>query len=811
MESVRPGRLRPAARARVRGSWIGWLAPCALALTLTSPTALATDFRLDFGDDSITGVLNTNLSIGAQWRAENRSNDLIGKNKVNPNFCPVAPNGAGTSCQGHLDYANESHRLLGLNSYIGEGSYANQVAVDAPGQFSNNNDDGNINYDQWDVTQAIGKLAMDLTLNYKGYDFFVRGYGFYDAENHNRKDFNPNIQTVDSTSGMRRGIGEASSRRRNGVTEDQIGVGAMLLDLYVAKTYAISDERDFTIKIGRQNINWGESTLLVVGSLNSFSTPNVNSLYRPAFLELSEVLQPTPAIWTSTTIVPNLTLEAFYQYDWEPAIVPTAGSYLSTVDIGTDSQRDYVFLDFGKTAEDPDRLGLPDQLMLSAITDTSGTIYLRPEKEAKSSGQFGFSLKYYAEWLNSGTEIALYAGRYHSRLPYLSFYEGDYGCLSGPGALAPAAVGATKTPLDTLGVLGACPGLDSTLFISNALPGALAPGVRDQRIGENGSAFTLDTVEAQLQYPENIDLYGISFNTAFGDLSIQGEIAYRPNQPLQIDDTDLAFAAMQNIFPRGNGTGTTGDSYDFGVLGDLGNSIPGLPGALLNAGTIAQLPGARYGIPDFVSAYRGLDPLGYAPGAYIRGWERFKTANYNLGATNVIGPNNWVAADQIILIGELGANQIFDMPSKSRLQLEGPGTFTHASAGADGTGADGSARSNSGVIGPSGIRFNPTQQKSGFVTDFSWGYRIISILRYENVLPGIGIEPTIVWSHDVQGVSPGPGENFVEGRKSVIVSTTIRFSPAWNAAVGYTAFFGGGSANLLRDRDFVQVGLRYLF
>jgi len=97
------------------------------------------------------------------------------------------------------------------------------------------------------------------------------------------------------------------------------------------------------------------------------------------------------------------------------------------------------------------------------------------------------------------------------------------------------------------------------------------------------------------------------------------------------------------------------------------------------------------------------------------------------------------------------------------------------------------------------------------VTDFSWGYRIISILRYENVLPGIGIEPTIVWSHDVQGVSPGPGENFVEGRKSVIVSTTIRFSPAWDAAVGYTAFFGGGSANLLRDRDFVQVGLRYLF
>ncbi len=804
-------------RGAPSAAWVACGLGTLVLLGAAQPTQ-ATDFNFDLAGDGLTGVLNTNLSVGAQWRVENRSNDLIAKNKVNPNFCPVAPNGAGTSCQGHLDYANASHQLLGVNSYIGEGSYANDVAVAAPGQFSNNNDDGNMNYDQGDLTQAVGKLAMDLTLNYKGYDLFIRGYGFYDVENHNRRDYNPNIQTANSTGNgqSRRGIGEAAKIERNGVTEDQIGVGAMLLDAYLAKTFALTDERDLTIKIGRQNINWGESTLLVVGSLNSFSTPNVNALYRPAFLELSEVLQPTPAIWASTTVVPNLTFEAFYQYDWEPAQIPPAGSYLSTTDIGSDNQRDYIHLDFGKTAEDPDRLGLPDQLMLSAITDTSGTVTLRPENRARKSGQFGFSLKYYAEWLNSGTEIALYAGRYHSRLPYLSFYAGDYGCLSGPDAIAPAAVGAGKTTSDTLRVLTeACPGLDSQLFIESALPGGVVP-VRDQNVAEGSSAFVLDTVQAQLEYPEDIDLYGISFNTAFGDISLQGEIAYRPNQPLQVDDTDLAFAALQNIFPRGNGTGAQGDSYDFGLVGDLGTIIPGLGsipgvGALLDTGTLAQLPGARYGIPDFVSAYRGLNPLGYAEGQYIRGWEKFRTANYNLGVTGVIGPDNFVAADQIIMIGEFGASQIFNLPSTSRLQIEGPGTFTHASAGADGTGADGSTQSNSAVIGASGIRFNPTQQKGGFVTDFSWGYRIISILRYENVLPGIGVEPTIIWSHDVNGVSPGPGENFVEGRKTVIFSTVVRFSQAWNAAFGYTTFFGGGSRNLLRDRDFAQVGLRYQF
>lgn len=779
-----------------------------LAVTLGVPSlALATPFDFELGDESLNGIINTNLSVGAQWRVENRSNDLIAKNKVNPNFCPVAPNGAGTSCQGHLDYADPSHALLGLNSVIGEGSGANQAAVDAPGQFSNNNDDGNMNYDKGDLTQAVGKLAMDITAHYRGFDLFVRGYGFYDAENHNRSDYNNNIQTAGSVADGRRGIGEAAKRPRNGSTEKQIGIGARLLDAYVSTSFPIGEDRDVTVKLGSQNINWGESTLLVVGSLNSFSTPNVNSLYRPAFLDIAEVLEPTPALLVSTSLFENMTVEAFYQYDWRPAQIPPAGSYLSTNDVGSDNQRDYVFLDFGKTAEDPLRLALPDQIMLSAITETSGTIELLPENRAKSSGQFGISLKYYAEWLNSGTELALYAGRYHSRLPYLSFYEGDYGCLSGPDALQPAAISATKTLQDTLGVIGACPGLDTALFISNALPGAVAPAVRDQNVAATGDAFVLDTVKARLEYPEDIDLYGFSFNTAFGDISLQGEVAYRPNQPLQVDNEDLAFAALQNIFPRGNGSGAQGDSYDFGVAGDL----PGVPAILAGAGTVAQLPGARYGVPDFVSAYRGLDPLGYAPGQYIRGWEKFKTANYNLGVTNVIGPENWLFANQIILIGEFGASQIFDLPSTSKLQIEGPGTYTSAGAGADGSGADGSAQSNSAVIGPSGIRFNPTQQKSGFVTDFSWGYRVIALLRYENVIPGIGIEPTIIWSQDVSGVSPGPGENFVEGRKSVITSATIRLSQAMAVAAGYTTFFGGGSHNLLRDRDFVQVGMRYLF
>jgi hypothetical protein len=758
-----------------------------LILVYTAPAAFALSFDWPLGEEEVSGVLNTSLSAGAQFRMQDRSSDLVGKTKINPNLCPVAGNGAGTSCQGHLDVANPLHFLL--NSFVGEGHGANQVAVDAPGQFSNNNDDGNLNFDRYDLTQAPLKVSSDLTLSYGDYTLFARVLGYYDPVNLDQEDCSPNSQTPNTVSDQRRGIGEPACRPRSAAADKQLGQRVKLLDFNLGGRFEIADH-DVSWKIGNQNINWGESTLLVVGSLNTFSPPNVNALFRPAFLELAEVLQPIGAVYLSSTVFGNLNAEVFYQYDWEPAEIPPPGSFLSTIDVGSENARDFLFVDFGKAAEDRDRLGLPDQIMLSAVTETSGTFVLYPEKRARKGGQYGVSLKYYAENLNNGTELGIYYANYHSRLPFASFYAGRESCLQ-----TTPSTGPTKALTDVLVATMDCPGIDSLLVVEAAtgLPN------RDQSVPPASDAFPADSIAAQLEYPEDIQLFGLSFTTTFGDYSWQGEIAYRPKQPLQVDDTDLAFAALQNIFPRGNGSGDSSDKYDFGIP---------------VVGVVAQLPGARYGVPDFVSGYRGRDVFNnpYAPGEYIRGYEYFRVAQWDLGFTRVFGSTeNIFGADQILLLGEIGGVQVFDLPALHELQIEGPGTFTHASAGADGSGADGSPQSNSGVIGPSGIRFNPTQTLDGFVTPSSWGYRLISIVRYENVLPGIGIEETIVWSHDVNGVSPGPGENFAEGRKMAIANTVVRLTTELNVAFTYTWFFGGGKANLLADRDFAQIGVRYQF
>lgn len=93
----------------------------------------------------------------------------------------------------------------------------------------------------------------------------------------------------------------------------------------------------------------------------------------------------------------------------------------------------------------------------------------------------------------------------------------------------------------------------------------------------------------------------------------------------------------------------------------------------------------------------------------------------------------------------------------------------------------------------------------------SWGYRLIAQLTYDSVLGGVTLQPRVVWTHDVDGVSPGPGGAFIEGRRIFNVSLGGEYINRWTADLSYTTFFGAGSANLVRDRNFIsfQVAFHY--
>ena len=182
----------------------------------------------------------------------------------------------------------------------------------------------------------------------------------------------------------------------------------------------------------------------------------------------------------------------------------------------------------------------------------------------------------------------------------------------------------------------------------------------------------------------------------------------------------------------------------------------------------------------------------YGPGEEIPGYERHKIAQLQFTATKVFGPGNWVGANQVAMVAEVGFTNV-DLPDN--LRFNGDGTDT-------GGGGDVNT----------GVGRNPITQVGGFPTRFSWGYRIAARADYNNVWgTPINLSPRIAFNHDVNGTTPGPGGSFVEGRKSITIGTEANYLSNWVFDISYTNFFGGGSFNLIHDRDFVQVAARYSF
>ncbi len=841
----------------------------ALGTVLLTPlSASALSFEADVGDAAINGVLNTTITVGGASRMQNRAADLVGKSNLNPNVCADFQ-----SCQGVFKDQTAPARALAA----------------APGQFSLNADDGNLNYDKHDLVSAVAKVTQDIKLSYSNFEFFARWLYFYDAVNDNFTEFHPNrvtpgnYQQVGFAPGDRGFVntgdpvttlilrnvvyfpnnriygagGVVRERRTDGATLKQVGTNLQLMDAVLSGKFTIPGDRSLTVKLGRQTVNWGESTLLVMNSLNQINPVNANNFYRVGF-QLEEVFTPVGMVFASTEIGAGLSVEAFYQLEWKPVEIPAPGSFLSFLDVGTDNAVNQVSISFGGGAEDPNSLARPQNNPLALIAGTSLNIERLPDNTPGNSGQYGAAMKYYAEGVGNGTEFGAYFMNYHSRLPYGSFYATKASCARAEGNSQHRDA---TTATDIVSVAGGnlCPDLP----VNRVLLG------QDPNLAVS-SVAPLDTSHFQLEYPRNIKLLGLSFNTTFGDLSLQGEVAYRPHAPLQIATVDLAFASFgptltrchDNIGCAGSSNGSLGidgmthhpsdfttdaagtvnpfkDTIDAGIALPLTVQLTqqllalGIDPTTLNlpsAISLGHVPGSARSFPNFVIPYRGgaigdnaptdfTRPLNSSNPGYIRGYEYFQTLQYNFGGTYVSGASDPLAAiigaDQVLTVFEIGATHVPDLPSWDRLQIEGPGTYTSATAGADGTGADGSRRACSTnpscTVGPDGLRLHPKKPRDRFATSFSWGYRMINIIKYESILPGISVQPTIIFAHEVNGTAPGPAENFVEGRKTIVSMIETRYKSSLSFTMGYTWFTGGGSHNLYRDRDYAQAYAKYQF
>lgn len=579
-------------------------------------------------------------------------------------------------------------------------------------QFSVNSDDGNLNYSTGWVSAPV-LLSADMEIRHGSGGAFFRGNAFYDYINKER---------------------DRERRPLTSAAMDRVGSRADILDAYLWQNFDLGDV-PVNFRLGRQVLNWGESTFIQNG-INAINPADVSKLRLPGS-ELRDALLPVWMASVSAGVTDNLTLEAFYQFRWKEIIIDPPGTFFSTNDfVGRGGDR--VFLGFGALGDD----------------SPLGAIPRGEDSRPRNSGQFGLAARLFAPELNA-TEFGLFFINYHRRLPVLSARTPTTPIntdLTGPLTMVFMQAG---LPPEQAAAQAA--GLFQLVAIMQTQgPGALSPeqlatlqAPQSQAALSGAQQIALLTSAATgrylVEYPENIRLVGVSFNTDVGrtGISLQGELSYRWDQPLQVDDVELLFAALSAVNPG------------FGAVNQLG---------------------------DFLGQ---LD-------TYVRGWQRKDVWQGQVTATKVLGPT--LGASQAILVFEVGANYVPGLPDKDTLRFESPGTFL-----------GGSELATQAGLQPG------TEPARGFADSFSWGYRAVGRLDYNNLLFGANFSPIVQFAHDVSGNTPQPIGNFLRHRKSVTTALEVNYQISWSANVSYTKYYGAGRYNLIRDRDFISATVKYSF
>ncbi|MBU2923404.1 DUF1302 domain-containing protein [Colwellia sp. 4_MG-2023] len=670
----------------------------ALSMTLLG-TSLnnAQAARWEFGDVEVN--FDSTFSAGSSWRTENRNwNDNVAIAN-NPN------NGLDFSQYNAVFNANPTKETI----WQGQGGY------------SANGDNGNLNYDAGESFSQILKGTHELDIHYDGMGVFLRGMYYYDfAMMDSDRDWTNQIS------------GQVNDPCNDSEAKEQVCADVRILDAYVYGNFDIAD-MPFSVRVGQQVISWGESTLIGHG-ISEINPVDISRLRAPG-AELKEAFIPFGAVWGSLGITENFNIEAFYQYSWEKTILPPPGSYFSTNDFAGDGgDNNNVQLGFsGNPDIDVNTLmaglnQLGDLLRAGSLDSTSAAqaylaypskVTLRSPGETaewrpENGGQYGLRFSWYLPELNE-TELSLYYVNYHSRRPLFSGQTADFGA---------ASIGADLAQIAT-----------------------------SQITTEN--LYDLSTFsQVKLAYPEDIKMYAMSFNTTLGNTAVAGEISYREDEPLQIDDVELLFAAMpQQLF-------------NAGLRDDLNN--------------ISQLKDDTTGLP-------------YASGVTANGFILADTVQAQMTITHLFGP--MLGASQFVGLVEIGGINISDMPDEDVLRLNGPGTSRNG----------GVAAAPGLELGlQNGIETNP------FPTAFAWGYKMVGKLDYANVFSGVNVSPRIVFSHDVKGITPDPLFLFIEDRKSVALGFTFDYQSTWKADINYNSFFDGvGTTNQMEDRDYISLSISY--
>ncbi|CAM2841062.1 Protein of unknown function [Pseudomonas gessardii] len=344
-------------------------------------------------------------------------------------------------------------------------------------------DDGRLNFKKGETFSKIFKGLHDLELKYGDTGVFVRGKYWYDFE---LKDEDREFKPI------------SDHNRKEGAKSS----GAQILDAFVYHNYSLGDLPG-TVRAGKQVVSWGESTF-IGNSINSINPIDVSAFRRPG-AEIKEGLIPVNMLFASQGLTNQLTVEGFYQLEWDQTVLDNCGTYFGG-DVAADGCTDNYTV--GSPAIRPLQPVAAAFGQGFGVANEGVIVRRAADRDARDSGQFGMALR----WLGDDTEYGLYFMNYHSRTP-------------------------------TVGTLTANTNLATIGNIINAANG-IAPGSG----AGLAQSVMLGRGQYYLDYPEDIRLYGASFATTLPTgTAWTGEISYRPNAPVQLNTTDLTLALVNPI------------------------------------------------------------------------------------------------------------------------------------------------------------------------------------------------------------------------------------------------------------------------
>lgn len=634
--------------------------------------------EFSFNDGAITGRLDTLLSAGALFRTEGQDAKLAATEDV------LAMAGKG---------------------------YSTQL----------NKNDANNNFDTG-LASMVYKISPTLVMQFEGgWGLNLSGTAFYDAVimggGHDGGDLNsisPGFVPVPSPVGNINRYATYSDYANNGAgdrfsdaAKDDAGRRARLLDAYVFADFDFLD-RPMNVRLGQQVISWGEA-LFIQGGVNTANYVDLNALRLPGS-EIKEALLPLSSLYFNWGVTDNLSLESFYQFDWQISEDAPAGTFWSTHDAFPGKGADNVIVDGRLLALSAGVPAIADAFASYTLStygvsgtgageyqyeQTQVTVNRLADEEAKDDGQFGLAFRYFSDFFG-GTEFGLFYTRTHARLPVV--------------------------------------------------------GARLDMVGAGTVPEKIDNANYFMAYSEDVDMLGLTFSTNVGQMSLSGELAYRPEQKIINEVGDNLLQSLSALAV--NNAPEVGDITPHCVRDRMG-------GSCLPSNTLVGA-GKEYYFYEEVESLTGS-----LVGLYFFG--------PMLGADNVTG------------VLELGMDQII-------------------------SGLDSNLNYNStaAILSDEALIRNPSDPNAFFLTESAWGYRAVLQADYTNVFAGVAIKPSIRVQHDVEGNSP-IGGNFLEDRKAATLGVDFVYLNNLEVGVQATSFWGNGYSNKLSDRNNASLALKYAF